>query len=114
MYLVTWLGLRPSANRKSKASRRGSRRGHGPVVQRFVPRLEPLECRALPSTLTVLNNADIGDGSMRAVLAQASSGDTITFDPSLAGQTITLTSGELVIDKSLDIEGLGADQLTVS
>src|SRR5438445_10636447 len=76
--------------------------------------LEALECRALPSTLIVLNNADSGDNSLRAMLALASGGDTITFAPSLAGQTITLTSGELVIDKSLDIEGLGADQLTVS
>src|SRR5260370_24675236 len=110
MYRVAWLSLRPSANRKSKASRRA----HRPAVQRFVPRVEALECGALPSALTVMNNADSGDSSLRAMLAQASSGDTITFAPSLAGQTITLTSGELAIDKSLDIEGLGADQLTVS
>src|SRR5262249_3518806 len=32
----------------------------------------------------------------------------------LAGQTITLTSGELAITRSLDIEGPGAKQLTVS
>jgi uncharacterized protein (TIGR03118 family) len=38
----------------------------------------------------------------------------IQFDHHLAGQTITLTSGELVIDKSLDIEGPGADRLTIS
>src|SRR5438552_5662897 len=48
------------------------------------------------------------------MLALAGSGDTINFDSSLAGQTITLTSGELAITKNLDIEGLGADQLTVS
>src|SRR6266851_9291613 len=114
MYRVAWLGLGPSANRKSKASRRGPRRGHRSAVRRFVPRVEALECRALPSTLTVLNNADSGDGSLRAMIALASSGDTINFDPSLGGQTITLTSGKLAIDKSLDMEGLGADQLTIS
>src|SRR5260370_25665663 len=114
MYRLAWLGLRPSANPKSRASRRGSRRAHHSALQRFVPRLEALECRALPSTLTVLNNTDSGDGSLRVAIAAASSGDTITFDPSLAGQTITLTSGELAIDKSLDIKGLGADQLTIS
>ena len=42
------------------------------------------------------------------------SGDTINFDPGLAGQTIILTSGELALNRSLDIEGLGANQLTVS
>src|SRR5947209_18708959 len=110
MYRLAWLSLLPSANRKSKASRRDPCRAHRPAGRRFVPRVEALECRALPSTLTVLNNADSGDSSLRAMLALASSGDTITFDPSLAGQTITLTSGQLVIDKSLDIEGLGADQ----
>jgi hypothetical protein len=48
------------------------------------------------------------------VIAAAVSGDTIVFDSSLKGQTITLTSGELVIDKSLEIEGPGAKHLTIS
>src|SRR5262249_40822334 len=34
--------------------------------------------------------------------------------PSLAGQTINLTSGELLIQKNVTIQGLGASQLTVS
>jgi uncharacterized protein (TIGR03118 family) len=76
--------------------------------------LEALEDRTLPSTLTVLNNHDNGAGSLRAVLADAHAGDTVRFDHHLSGQTITLTSGELVIDKSLEIDGLGADRLTVS
>jgi hypothetical protein len=79
-----------------------------------VPRFELLEGRTLPSTLTVLNNTDHDDGSLRAAITAAASGDTINFDSSLAGQTITLTSGELAINKSLDIEGLGADRLTIS
>src|SRR5260370_32397554 len=76
--------------------------------------LELLEDRTLPSTLTVLNTHDSGAGSLRDLLAAADTGDTIRFDHHLAGQTITLTSGELVIDKSLDIDGLGANRLTVS
>jgi hypothetical protein len=83
---------------------------------RIVLALEGLEDRTVPSTLKVTNSLDtgvIGDGSLRGEIAAASSGDTITFDPSLAGQTITL-NGELAIAKSLDIEGPGADQLTVS
>jgi hypothetical protein len=78
----------------------------------FVPRLEALECRALPST--VWSSQDSGPGSLRDAIASAGDGDTIVFDPSLAGQTITLTSGELAITKSLDIEGLGAKKLAVS
>ena len=41
-------------------------------------------------------------------------GDTIDFAPSLDGQTITLTSGELLINKNLTIAGPGAGELTVS
>jgi hypothetical protein len=76
-------------------------------LARFRPRLEVLEGRCLPSTLTVLNTADSGPGSLRGEIAAAASVDKIVFDPGLAGQTINLTSGELVINKSLDIEGLG-------
>jgi hypothetical protein len=65
-------------------------------------------------SLTVTSAADSGPGSLRAAVAAAPNGATISFDPSLAGQTITLTSGELAITRSLEIEGLGADQLTVS
>src|SRR5262249_3611761 len=57
---------------------------------------------------------DSGAGSLRADIAAAHSGDRIVFDPSLNGQTITLTSGELLINQSLSILGPGADQLTVS
>jgi hypothetical protein len=80
----------------------------------FRPRLEALEGRDVPSTLTVTNNLDSGTGSLRAEIAAAKSKDTIVFDPSLKGQTITLTSGQLEISKSLTIQGLGAGQLTVS
>src|SRR5437016_4266452 len=87
-----------------------------PVGRRpsFVPRLENLEDRTILSTLTVLNNHDSGAGSLRAAIAGAHSGDTIVFDPGLNGQTIALTSDELAIKTSLDIEGPGADKLTVS
>src|SRR5713226_6814785 len=82
--------------------------------QSFVPRLEILEDRTVPSTLTVLNNLDKGAGSLRDAITKAKSGDTIVFAPSLAGQTITLTSDELAIKNSLDIEGPGADKLAIS
>src|ERR1700704_4478419 len=63
------------------------------------PRLEALENRWLPSTLTVLNNLDSGPGSLRAEIAAAQSGDQIVFAKSV--HEITLTSGQLVINKNL-------------
>jgi hypothetical protein len=80
----------------------------------FRPRLEVLEGRDVPSTLTVTNKLDSGAGSLRADIAAAKSGDTIVFAPSLVGQTITLTSGELSITTGVTIQGPAADQLTVS
>jgi hypothetical protein len=79
-----------------------------------VPRLESLEGRTVLSTLTVLNALDKGAGSLRDTITNARSGDTIVFAPSLAGQTITLTSDQLTINKSLDIEGPGASLLAVN
>ena len=64
--------------------------------------------------ITVTNTNDSGPGSLRQALADANDGDTINFDVSLKGQTIALTSGELVIDKSITITGPGSDQLAVS
>src|SRR6267142_2880963 len=66
------------------------------------------------TTLVVTTTADSGPGSLRAALAAANDGDTIQFDPALNGQTITLTSGELTVDKNLTITGPGPDQLAVS
>jgi hypothetical protein len=83
-------------------------------ASRIVPQLEALEDRTVPSTLTVTSAADDGSaGTLRAVIATASNGDTIRFEHHLAGQTITFQS-ELAITKSLDIDGLGADKLTIS
>src|SRR5215472_10990347 len=92
---------------------RGSR-SLAPQRHRFRPRLEGLEERTVLSTLTVLNTLDKGAGSLRDTITGAKSGDTIVFDPSLNGDTITLTSDQLEINKNLDIEGPGASLLTIS
>lgn len=86
--------------------------GRKPTL-RFRPQLETLEGRDVPSTLTVTNILDSGAGSLRAEIAAAQPNDTIVFAPSLKGQTITLTGGELVINKSMSIQGPGAGQLTI-
>jgi hypothetical protein len=85
-----------------------------PRAPRFRPQFDCLEDRCVPSTLTVTSTADSGPGTLRADIAAAQPGDTIVFSPSLAGQTITLTSGELVVNKSLTIQGPGAGQLAIS
>src|SRR5207302_1486338 len=92
------------------------RRANGYARRRavFRPTLAALEDRKLLSTLTVTNTLDSGKGSLRAEIAAAQPGDTIRFAGKLTNQTITLTSGELVINKSLDIEGPSAGRLTVS
>ena len=54
---------------------------------------------------TVTNSADAGLGTLRQAIADATSGDTIDFDVSVTH--ITLTSGELSLNKSLTIDGGG-------
>jgi hypothetical protein len=66
------------------------------------------------ATLTVVNATDNAAGSLRQAVLAAASGDTIVFDPSLNEQTITLTSGEIVVNTSMTISGPGADLLTIS
>jgi hypothetical protein len=115
MSLFTWLQIR---TRGFAGQRRGAH--SSPRRQTtFRPRLEALEGRDVPSTLTVTNNLDSGiyppsPGSLRYEIAAAQSGDTIVFSQSLKGQTITLNGSELYINKSLDIEGLGAKYLAIS
>jgi len=70
--------------------------------------------RGTLKTITVTNNNDSGPGSLRNAIASAASGDTIQFASSLANKTITLTTGQLVINKNLTIEAGKAGQLTIS
>jgi hypothetical protein len=76
--------------------------------------VEALEGRDVPSTLTVATNADSGAGALRTEINLANNGDTIVFAPSMAGKTITEIYGEMSIRKSLTIQGLGANELTVT
>ena len=62
-------------------------------------------------TIVVHSTADDGPGSLRQALLLARYGSTINIT---GGGTITLTSGELVVDKSVTIRGPGADKLAVS
>jgi hypothetical protein len=59
----------------------------------------------LPGTFVVTTTNDSGPGSLRQVAGpEAVSGDTITFAPNLSGQTIRLTSGQITLGQSLNID----------
>jgi hypothetical protein len=68
---------------------------------------------AQSAVLTVTNTQDSGAGSLRDTIAAATNGDTIQFDAALNGQTITLTSGEIVIAKDLTIAGPSAANIAI-
>src|ERR1700710_3073762 len=73
-----------------------------------------LACASLPSraaTYTVTSLADAGSGTLRSAIANATGNDTILF--SVTG-TITLSTGQLEIDKNLTISGPGASRLAIS
>jgi len=102
MFFSSWL-------RKPNAKPRTSRR----AASTFRPRLEILEGREVPSTLKVTTYFDGGPGSLRYEIAQAKSGDTITFDRNLGSPVVYVTNGELVINKNLTIKGPGPGALTI-
>lgn len=74
----------------------------------------PVENVSLQSvTLTVQNLDDSGPGSLRQAILDAGNGHVITFASGIAGGMITLSSGELHINKSLTIVG-PAGGITIS
>src|SRR6185369_12175598 len=60
---------------------------------------------AQAATITVTNTNDSGAGSLRQAIAGAHNSDTVDFG--VTG-TITLTTGELLVDKSITISGPGS------
>lgn len=75
--------------------------------QRGAPRLSgafpDLGAVEIPGSLAVTHGDDYGPGSLREVLMQATSEDTITFHPDLEHTTIYLYR-ELVVDKHVTID----------
>ncbi len=63
------------------------------------------------TTIMVSNTNDSGPGSLRQALLNANDGDTI--DATGISGAITLTGGELLVNKSVTINGAGADELAV-
>ena len=79
---------------------------------------------AIPTTLVVDHATDESDGdyttgdlSLREAIELANlapDANTITFDASLSGGTITLTDGEIAITADATITGPGASEVTIS
>jgi hypothetical protein len=70
-----------------------------------------LSIPAQGGTIIVSNTNDNGPGSLRQALVDASDGGAI--DATGISGVITLTSGQLLVDKSVTINGAGADLLAV-
>ena len=64
------------------------------------------------ATIKVTNTVDSGAGSLRAALAAATNG--VTIDATELSGTITLISGELLVEKSVTILGPGPRVLTIN
>src|SRR5689334_129025 len=79
-------------------------------VQRLSHKNAQADLSGSLSTITVSNIGDAGAGSLRQAIMDAAPGSTINFDANVFAtpQTITLASGQLIIDKNLTIQGPGA------
>jgi hypothetical protein len=100
MKLFQWLKAAPRTRLALERRRKDPFR-----AARFLPLLEELESRWVPSTLTVTNTSDSGAGSLRAAIMNSQAGDTIAFASNLSGGTINLAS-EIAIDHDLVIQGV--------
>jgi beta-glucanase (GH16 family) len=67
-----------------------------------------------PTEITVTNLNNSGDGSLRQALEEIAIGGTITFDPSLAGGTLQLTTGPLVPVNSVTIDASSAPGISLN
>src|SRR5258706_12936874 len=68
--------------------------------------------RARAATITVTSSGDSGPGTLRTAVAATADGDVINFSLP-AGSRITLTSGELLVSKSISVVGPGWTNLTI-
>ncbi|MBE0540978.1 MAG: hypothetical protein IH623_06305, partial [Verrucomicrobia bacterium] len=80
------------------------------VIVWFVAWSAALAMPVVAATNYVTSTVDNGPGSLRQMITEAAAGDTLMFG--VTG-TITLTSGELVLVKNLNIIGPGAANLAI-
>ncbi len=73
-----------------------------------------LELIPPPTEITITNLNNSGNGSLRQALEDIAIGGTITFDPALAGGSISLSSGPLVPRGNVTIDASAAPGLTLN
>ncbi len=66
-----------------------------------------------PTTFVVTNLDNAGKGSLRDGVGYVADGGTITFDPAIAGGTINLTSGPIVLGRDVTIDAGDAPGVSV-
>lgn len=67
-----------------------------------------------PTSAIVTNTNNDGEGSLRWAADVVATGGTVTFDPSLAGQTITLDGPLTIVGKEITIDGAAAPGVILS
>ncbi len=83
---------------------RGQPRLSGSAVDIGAVEMQAAESPYYPPAIIVTTTADSGPNSLRAAVANAPYGGIITFAPGLSGQTILLTSGEIVLTNTVTID----------
>ena len=84
------------------------------VLLLSMPAMVLVRSSFLSNVVTTLSDDEHEPGSLRQIIATANPKSTITFDASLRGGTILLSSGDLTIPKDLTIRGPGAGILSIS
>ena len=69
------------------------------------PKSQTTQSAGCLAAIEVQNTKDAGLGSLRQAIHDLCVDGTITFNSSLSGQTVTLSSAELLIDKGMTIDG---------
>src|SRR5215208_6436790 len=101
----------PEAPAKAPQRMQGASRPVLHTKGRYFGQYAPTPTPSPTPTIIVTNTNDSGPGSLRQTVADANNGDVIGF--AVTG-TIELTSGELLVTRSITISGPGAENLAVN
>src|SRR5215467_3568193 len=113
MRYFSW--LRRKIGREGPTASPRRRKAKAQPTARVRLRLEALEDRCVPSTLTVTSSADdvTDNHTLRYAVANAQSGDTILLTAAIK-DPIVLTNGELLLSQDVTIESVPAQTPMIS